>query len=124
MNDEYIKNDTNNTELKLSTICFRLQENLYKYIKELQEKTGKNESEVIRSILYAAKNNQRIKMESAESLMQQRQLINEINAIGRNINQIVKNNNSGLYSTYDKNQLFALMNKILEMVINNSVTNQ
>ena len=88
MNDEYIRNDTNNTELKLSTICFRLQEDLYKYIKELQEKTGKNESEVIRSILYAA-----------------------------------KNNNSSLYSTYDKNQLFALMNKILEIVINN-ITNK
>ncbi len=123
MNDEYIRNDTNNTELKLSTICFRLQEDLYKYIKELQEKTGKNESEVIRSILYAAKNNKIIKMESTEALMQQKQLINEINAIGRNINQIVKNNNSSLYSTYDKNQLFALMNKILEIVINN-ITNK
>ena len=55
--------------------------------------------------------------------MQQKQLINEINAIGRNINQIVKNNNSSLYSTYDKNQLFALMNKILEIVINN-ITNK
>ena len=123
MNDECVRNNTDNAELKLSTICFRLQEDLYKYIKELQEKTGKNESEVIRSILYAAKNNKIIKMESTEALMQQKQLINEINAIGRNINQIVKNNNSSLYSTYDKNQLFALMNKILEIVINN-ITNK
>lgn len=115
MNDKSIRN---NTELKLSTICFRLQEDLYEYIKELQEKTGKNESEVIRSILYAAKNNKTIKIESTADFIQQKQLINEINSIGRNINQIVKNNNSGLYSTYDKNQLFALMNKVLEIVIN------
>lgn len=66
--------------------CFRLQEDLYEYIKELQEKTGKNESEVVRSILYAVKNNKSIKIKSIEALMQQKQLINENNAIGHNIN--------------------------------------
>lgn len=39
-------------------------------------------------------------------------LINEINRIGNNINQVVYNNNSGLYSLDDKNRLFAYMKKI------------
>lgn len=34
-----------------------------------------------------------------------RELINEVNHIGSNINQIVHNNNSGLYSEMDKEQL-------------------
>lgn len=58
MNDENIRN---NAELKLSVTSFWLQEDLHKYIKELQEKIGKNESEIIRSILYAVKNNEKLK---------------------------------------------------------------
>lgn len=39
-------------------------------------------------------------------------LINEINHIGTNINQIVHNNNSSLYSETDKEQLVAYMRKL------------
>lgn len=38
--------------------------------------------------------------------------INEVNHIGTNINQIVHNNNSGLYSETDKEQLVAYMRKL------------
>lgn len=41
-----------------------------------------------------------------------RELINEVNHIGTNINQIVHNNNSGLYSDTDKEQLVAYMRKL------------
>lgn len=41
-----------------------------------------------------------------------KELINEVNRIGNNINQIVYNNNSRLYSTDDKNRLFAYMKKV------------
>lgn len=41
-----------------------------------------------------------------------KELINEVNRIGVNINQIVFNNNSGLYSEDDKNRLFAYMRKL------------
>ena len=41
-----------------------------------------------------------------------RELINEVNHIGTNINQIVHNNNSGLYSETDKEQLVAYMRKL------------
>ena len=44
-------------------------------------------------------------------------LTNEINHIGININQIVKNNNSGLYHESDKNRLYVYMKQIKEAVM-------
>ena len=41
-----------------------------------------------------------------------RELINEVNHIGRNINQIVRNHNSGMYSEDDKERLVAYMRKL------------
>ena len=39
-------------------------------------------------------------------------LINEVNFIGHNINQIVRNNNSGLYLESDKTRLMEYMRTI------------
>ena len=47
-----------------------------------------------------------------------RELINEVNNIGININQIVHNYNSGMYSEDDKERLLAYMRK-LNMEVNN-----
>ena len=47
-----------------------------------------------------------------------RELINEVNHIGININQIVHNYNSGMYSEDDKERLVAYMRK-LNMEVNN-----
>ena len=44
-------------------------------------------------------------------------LTNEINHIGININQIVKNNNSGLYHESDKKRLDVYMKQIKEAVM-------
>ena len=41
-----------------------------------------------------------------------RELINEVNHIGTNINQIVHNHNSGIYSAADKERLVAYMRKL------------
>ena len=41
-----------------------------------------------------------------------RELINEVNHIGININQIVHNHNSGIYSEADKERLVAYMRKL------------
>lgn len=41
-----------------------------------------------------------------------KELINEVNHIGTNINQIVHNNNSGIYSEDDKERLVAYMRKL------------
>ena len=43
-------------------------------------------------------------------------LANEINYIGHNINQVVKNNNSGLYSEIDKARLMEYMRILNEKV--------
>ena len=40
-----------------------------------------------------------------------KELINEVNHIGTNINQIVHNHNSGIYSEADKERLVAYMRK-------------
>ena len=45
-----------------------------------------------------------------------KELINEVNRIGININQIVFNNNSGLYSKDDKTQLIAYMRKLNQKI--------
>lgn len=47
-------------------------------------------------------------------------LINEINHIGNNINQIVRNNNSALYMSADKERLIAYMKK-LNVSVNEAV---
>lgn len=44
-------------------------------------------------------------------------LTNEINHIGININQIAKNNNSGLYHESDKKRLYIYMKQIKEAVM-------
>lgn len=41
-----------------------------------------------------------------------KELINEVNRIGVNINQIVFNHNAGFYSDDDKNRLFAYLRKL------------
>lgn len=43
-------------------------------------------------------------------------LNNEINHIGVNINQIVHNNNSQLYSEEDKHRLYVLMKRLKDMM--------
>lgn len=50
-------------------------------------------------------------------------LTNEVNYIGHNINQIVKNNNSGLYSEIDKSRLMKYMRILNEKVENLIVQN-
>ena len=47
-------------------------------------------------------------------------LINEVNHIGNNINQIVRNNNSELYTKADKERLIAYMKK-LNVAVNEAV---
>lgn len=85
---------------------------------ELQEKVrelGMTESEFIRLLI-----TQRPK-DYPEIRQMLNGLINEVNRIGVNINEIVHNNNSVLYSDSDKTRLMAYMQKLNEMV-NKAVT--
>ena len=47
------------------------------------------------------------------------ELINEVNAVGNNINQITKASNSYFYSREDKEALIAYMKKIQQVVLGN-----
>ena len=51
-------------------------------------------------------------MKTREEFLQEKALIYEINRIGNNINQIVKNVNSKFYTDYEKKKLFAMMETV------------
>ena len=81
--------------------------------KELAKKAkgnGMNEAEYIRLLISQKPND----YPEVRKLL--KELINEINRIGININQIVFNNNSGLYSKDDKTQLIAYMRKLNQKI--------
>lgn len=50
--------------------------------------------------------------DNPEMRSQLKQLINEVNHIGNNINQITKNNNSELYYDHDKRRLYGYIQKL------------
>lgn len=70
------------------------------------EQRGLKESEYIRLLLSQKPN------DYPEIRIMLRELINEVNAIGNNINQITKNHNSKLYREEDREILSAYMKKL------------
>ena len=70
----------------------------------------KNDSEYIRLLISQKPN------DYPELRKILKELINEVNRIGININQIVLNSNAGLYSKEDKTQLIAYMRKLNQKV--------
>ena len=79
--------------------------------KVLSEKAnGMNEAEYIRLLISQKPND----YPEVRKLL--KELINEINRIGININQIVFNSNAQLYSKKDKEQLVAYMKKLNQSV--------
>lgn len=97
---------------------FKLTEETVKLLSERSRAENMNESEYIRYLILNQSENPR----SRELEVEVMRLRNEINKIGGNINQIVKNNNSHLYRESDKINLILEMEKIkdlLSMVISN-----
>lgn len=87
---------------------FKLTEETAKLLAERSKAENMNESEYIRSLLL----NQSEHPRSRELELEIMRLRNEINKIGLNVNQIVKNNNSHLYRESDKISLNKYMEKI------------
>ena len=75
-------------------------------LKRSAEQNGMKESEYIRFLLSQKPN------DYLEIRILLRELINEINAIGNNINQITRNHNSKLYRKEDRELLSAYMKKL------------
>ena len=91
---------------------FKLTEETARILNERSQAENMNESEYIRYLLL----NQSEHPISRELELEIMRLRNEINRIGVNINQIVKNNNSHMYSEDDKMNLISNMEKISIML--------
>ena len=91
---------------------FKLTEETAKLLEERSKAESMNESEYIRYLLLNQSENPRSKELELEIM----RLRNEINKIGVNINQIVKNNNSHLYRESDKINLIKYMEEINGLV--------
>ena len=91
---------------------FKLTEETAKILAERSKAENMNESEYIRYLILSQSEHPR----SRELEVEIMRLRNEINKIGVNINQIVKNNNSHMYSEYDKAKLQIQMSNIKDVL--------
>ena len=95
---------------KQKIIAFRVSEKEERQLREKANACGLTESAYLRFLI-----SQKPK-DYPEVREQIKLLLNEMNHIGVNINQIVKNNNSSLYSMEDKEQLMAYLKKLTASV--------
>ena len=77
-----------------------------KLLEEKAKDAGMTESQYLRLMISQKPN------DYPEVRQLLRDLINEVNRIGVNINQITHNNNAGIYSNADKDRLVAYMRKL------------
>lgn len=89
---------------------FRITEEESEELSMRAEKAGMSESEYLRLCLSSSPN------DFPEIRKAIKQLINEINHIGVNVNQIAHNSNAGLFIPDDKVRLFAYMNRLSTLV--------
>ncbi len=91
---------------------FKLTEETARILTERSKAENMNESEYIRYLLLNQTENPR----SKELELEVMRLRNEINKIGVNINQIVKNSNSHIYREDDKMELKSQVNKAADLM--------
>ncbi len=92
---------------------FKLTEETAKLLAERSKAENMNESEYIRYLLL----NQSEHPRNRELELEIMRLRNEINKIGLNINQIVKNNNSHIYNESDKMELKSQLEIIKDLLM-------
>ena len=91
---------------------FKLTEETARILAECSKAENMNESEYIRYLLLNQSEHPRSRGLELEIM----RLRNEINKIGVNVNQIVKNNNSHIYSNSDKIELKSQMHKAVDLM--------
>lgn len=91
---------------------FKLTEETARILAERSKAENMNESEYIRYLLLNQSENPR----SKELELEVMRLRNEINKIGVNVNQIVKNNNSQFYRENDKIELSSLLIEVRKLL--------
>lgn len=85
---------------------FRMTKKEAEQLRQAAESRGLKESAYLRLLLSQKPN------DYPEIRILLRELINEVNAIGNNINQITRNHNSRLYRAEDRELLTAYMKKL------------
>lgn len=85
---------------------FRMTKKEAEQLRQAAESRGMKESAYIRLLLSQKPN------DYPEIRILLKQLINEVNAVGNNINQITRNHNSKLYRKEDRELLSAYMKKL------------
>lgn len=103
---------------KTDTISIRITPELNDYLDHMKEVYGISKSEFCRKIIKSSLEGEKFTIESKESFLLRKQLVYEVNAIGKNVNQIVHNFNSEFYNEFEKKKLFALLNKLMELFQN------
>lgn len=94
---------------------FRITPEQLQHLEKQSEIYSGNQSKYIRKLIDEDMGRNH-RVYTKEEFLQKKQLVYEINRIGNNINQIVKNVNMNFYSDYEKKKLFAMMKKLLEML--------
>ena len=110
---------------KNSVHSLRMPDKLWRYAIEASEKNGVNPSTYIRQLIQADQEKRPFSVLTQEEFLLYKErtqqissLIYEINAIGRNINQIVKNVNARFYSEQEKMQMLIWQQELVGMVKN------
>lgn len=96
---------------------FRITQKEWDHIQMRCEMYGVTPSEYARRLIDADMGKQ-IQIPTKEEFLAKKQLTYEVNRIGNNINQIVKNVNMHFYTDYEKKKLFALMRRVMELFEN------
>ncbi len=89
---------------------FRVTEQESEELSRRASAAGMSESQYLRLCLTSSPN------DFPEIRKNIKQLINEINSIGVNVNQIARNSNSGFFVPEDKVRLFAYMNRLSSLM--------
>lgn len=85
---------------------FCLSKSEAKLLRQKAKELGLNDSEYLRLMISQKPN------DYPEIVDLLKELINEVNHIGVNINQIVKNHNSSFYKAEDKDRLYSYMRRL------------
>lgn len=96
---------------------FRISEEEEELVRKQCQQYGMNDSAYFRYLISRTNGGQQEELRTKEEILLIKELINEINHIGININQIVKNVNMHYYSDNEKKKLFAMMKDIMQKVM-------
>lgn len=92
---------------------FRLSSGEKEVLRQKAEQANISQSELLRRFIMG----ETVRSHDRELILAVRALVNETNAIGVNINQIVHNVNMKRYTEYEKKKMFVLQQSLIEKVV-------